>query len=116
MGICSVVVESARAVNATKGHLNASEARQLEVLCRMPAYAQAKDLGGWEREFLLAVGVDEGSQFEVGSLLWAIFEFGRLNLYGAFDFEATQQAFVRLLEELASHGIGGIHETSVSSW
>lgn len=111
MGICVTVKDLAEAIEKTKPVLLSNHGLQIDLLRQMQQYADAKDLGEWEARFQRTVD-DEDDQTEVGSLLVALFEFARFNLYGAFRQVETNHEYETLKNLFSIHGvrIDAIHD------
>ena len=67
----------------------------LGILKLMPLYRDVKGLDLWESAFLKAL--DDLNEANINPIIWELFEFGRFNLYGAFDQDATLKELNKLL-------------------
>jgi len=115
MGICRIVSDAAGAIAAAKPEAVSSYRQQLAILRDMPAYADARDLGTWERAFMSSVD-ERILEAEVGELLWSVFEFGRFNLYSRIREAETAAELEHLLARLHEHGISFTAATSAREW
>ncbi|MEM1115053.1 MAG: hypothetical protein AAF845_17315 [Bacteroidota bacterium] len=70
----------------------------------MPDHEEAGDLSVWEAEYQNAVSATvEPTTAE--TLFDEVFDFGRVNLYGAFDAERTVREFEHVKTHLQSLGV-----------
>jgi hypothetical protein len=104
MGVCAVVKEFAEAVSYVKQPQEWRCKLAIELLRLMPLYAKVGDLSAWEAAFQNALQTVDTTK-EVGKLLLAIFEFGRYNLYGAFNVEDTSRELSSLVDLLTRSGV-----------
>ena len=103
MGVCKVVKELAGAVSLAKPDLQPRHRLQVELLRLMPLYLEVWDLSLWESAFQQTIDDDDKS--ETALLLLEVFDFGRLNMYGAFQVEQTREAYAALRAYLLAHGV-----------
>jgi hypothetical protein len=119
MGVCAVVKQFAEAVAHTKQPHQWRHKLLIEILKLMPLYAKIKHLGAWEYAFQQVssqVSNKETLNTEIGELLLAIYEFGRFNLYAAFDQEGTDRELAALVDLLQRGGVYVGNVSDVTDW
>ena len=104
MGVCSVVREAALAIDAAFGGDDPQVRSATQALASMPHWSEQRRLDLWEEHVEEVVPVTDQSSRPM-RLVEEVFEFGRFNLYGAFQAEETAQAFRRLVVRLSQHGV-----------
>jgi len=70
----------------------------------IPLYKEIGALDEWETA-CQGVLEDQDDTSEIGSLLWEVFEFGRYNLYAAFDVIGTTACYNDLVNLFENHNI-----------
>jgi hypothetical protein len=114
MGVCSVVREAALAIDAAFGGDDARVKSATQALASMPHWSEQRRLDLWEEQVQEVVPVADQSSLPM-RLVEEVFEFGRFNLYGAFQAE-TAQEFRRLVVRLSQHGVVLNEHQDVSEW
>jgi hypothetical protein len=115
MGVCSAVCEAALAIDAAFGDDDPRVRPAAHALASMPDWLEQRRLDEWEAHVheVVPVTTDQGLPM---SLLNEVFEFGRFNLYGAFQAEKTVNEFRKLIVRLSEHGVTLDEHQSVSGW
>lgn len=108
LGIADVVVVLGEAVAAARAPLLPHEQWLRDALCAMPQHRAAGDLGAWKEAYQTAVP-DSDTPTRTETLLDAVFDFGRCNLYGAFDLARTASEFKQVVDALREQGVGILH-------
>ncbi len=104
MGVCNTVVLLTEALEKAKQPTLPRHRLLAQILKLMPLYNEIHDLAAWEAAYQGAMEeADDNS--EIGLLLWEIFEFGRYNLYSAFDVEGTSECYDQLSSMFSENGI-----------
>jgi hypothetical protein len=103
MGVADVVRTVAKAVARATNPTDPRHRIGAQILRLMPDYRDAHALVAWESAFQGSVAATDES--EVGRLLYAVFDFGRLNMYGQFSGPLTVQEFAKLSDWLAERGV-----------
>lgn len=82
---------------------------QLKSLALMPDYAQVRHLDLWEYQLqeIFAINIDpiNSNYLAVNSIIEALFELARVNLYSQFNPNLTFQAYLQLQQLLKFHHI-----------
>jgi hypothetical protein len=117
VGVCSTVKVLAEFVNKRRP----SDPRQfllLQLLQLMPAYSALHDLSAWEAAFLEVESSKQSPKLNdnTSKAISLIFEFGRFNLYSAFEVEKTKTELASLQKKLAGLGIQVHGNFNVSDW
>ena len=115
MGVCSAVREMALAIDATFGGDDPRVRSAAQALASMPDWAEQQRLDLWEKHVQEVISVEEPNSLPM-SLIEGVFEFGRFNLYGAFQPEQTADEFRRLMVRLSSLGLALDERQVVSDW
>lgn len=115
MGVAHVVAELAEAI-AAKVPLTAHQALLVYLLRAMPLYVAVARLDAWESVILEAVTLREPEQVPVTGLIDSVFEFGRHNLYTAFDVAGTRREFAILSSHFAMAGLPVPQSPDLSDW
>jgi hypothetical protein len=115
MGVCSVVREAALAIDAAFGGDDPQVKSATQALAPMPHWSERRRLDLWEEHVEEVVPVADQSGLAM-RLVEEVFEFGRFNLYGAFQAEETAQEFRRLVVRLSQHGVVLNEHQDVSEW
>jgi hypothetical protein len=115
MGVCDTVSRLADAVETELKPKLPHHRNLLEILRRMPSYRDDEKLSDWESDFLKETPEDE-DESAIGQITWEIFEFGRLNLYSAFDSAGTKEDYRWLCELLFSSGVKPPTHAGLSNW
>jgi hypothetical protein len=115
MGMADTVRSLAEAVAQVKSLTNPRHRICVELLRLMPEYLEIHRLDGWEEAYQDALEpIDDAS--ETGVILWEVFEFGRLNMYGAFNPKLTVKEFARLSSWLTERGINVPTPGDLTDW
>jgi hypothetical protein len=115
VGVCETVKALAEAIAQAKAPQEARHRLMVEILRLMPLYRDIHDLTAWESAFQGALhGQDDDS--EVGHLLWELFEFGRYNMYGAFDAPGTAKEFASLAKLLTRGDVPVPQSPGLTGW
>ncbi len=95
MGICNTVEAFSSALSQEVMIEDPRHKLQLEILKLMPLYRDIRDLSQWESAFTetLEEAEDEST---VGEIIYAIFDFGRCNMYCAFSEDNAIREFSSL--------------------
>jgi len=112
MGVRSAVREAALAIDAAFGHDDPRVRPAANALASMPDW---RLLDEWEAH-VQDVFPASAVQSLPMSLLDEVFEFGRFNLYAAFQAEETAKEFRKLIVRLSEHGVTLDEHQSVSEW
>lgn len=114
MGVCAAVRGMALAIDAAFAESDARVTPAAEAVASMPEWLTKGRLDLWEKrvEQVLSEQHPDGSPLR---LLDEVFEFGRFNLYGAFQAKETAEQFRRLIDRLSRHGLV-LDEHAVSDW
>jgi hypothetical protein len=115
MGVCSAVREMALAIDAAFGRDDPRVGSVVQALESMPSWFEQRRLDQWEEEVTGVLPAEDQSSLPI-SLLVAVFEFGRFNLYGAFQPEKTSAEFRTLTARLSKLGLVLDDHQSVSDW
>jgi hypothetical protein len=115
MGVCSAVREAALAIDAAFGDDDPRVRPAAHALASMPDWLKQRRLDLWEAHFQELVPVTTDQSLPM-SLLDEVFEFGRFNLYGAFQAEKTVKEFRKLVVRLSEYGVTLDEQQSVSEW
>jgi hypothetical protein len=115
MGVCSVVREAALAIDGAFGGNDPRVRSATQALASMPYWSEQRRLDLWEEQVDEVVLVSDQSSLPM-RLVEEVYEFGRFNLYGAFQAEETAQEFRRLAVRLSQHGIMLNEHHDVSDW
>ena len=91
VGVAETVKSLAEAVERAKLPTNPRHRICVELLRLMPKYRDIGDLSAWEAAYQGALE-ERDDESEVAQLLWEVFDFGRLNMYGKFEPELTAHA------------------------
>lgn len=121
MSICSVVVALTDVIASQCAPLSKWESELGHELRLMPQRLEEGDLGWWDARFLHVWfhGPEEEKAGEASAahLFSVVFDFGRFNLYGAFDPIETQREYERVLTCLnEALGTALISDEDVSVW
>jgi hypothetical protein len=81
----------------------------------MPLYRDISDLSPWESAFQGALEGRE-DESETGRLLLDVFEFGRFNMYRAFNASGTAREFAALCETLSRSGVAAPEPLGRTEW
>jgi hypothetical protein len=81
----------------------------------MPQYRDINDLVAWESAYQGALA-ERDDESEVGQLLWEVFDFGRLNMYGRFEPDRTAHAFAALSSWIAERGVSVPAPAGLADW
>jgi hypothetical protein len=92
MGVCSALREAALAIDAAFGDDDPRVRPAAQALASMPDWLEQRRLDGWETH-VQEVVPDTADQSLPMSLPNEVFEFGRFNLYCAFQAEETAREF-----------------------
>ena len=104
MGACATVANLAEALSAS-GELRTPRHKMLvDILKIMPQYYEMGDLSAWETAFQAALE-EKDDESDLGNLIWEIFEFGRHNLYMAFDPDGTKICYHDLIPLFGAQGL-----------
>jgi hypothetical protein len=87
----------------------------VEILRLMPEYRDINHLVAWESAFQ-GVLEDQDDESEIGQILWEVFDFGRFNMYGAFDAPRTSQQFEWLSNWLSARGVPMPPPQGLADW
>ena len=115
MGVCSVVREAALAIDAAFGDDDPRVRSATQALASMPDWLEQRRLDLWEEHVQDVLPATDQSSLPM-RLVEEVFEFGRFNLYGAFQAERTAQEFSRLVVQLSEHGVELDEHQHVSEW
>ncbi len=115
MGICSTVASLAEAVSKAKAPLEPRHRLQVDILKLMPLYSEIWNLSPWEHAFQDVVK-EPDDESETGLLLWEIFDFGRYNMYSAFDPAGTRDCYIALTDLLKEKGVALSGKHDIDSW
>jgi hypothetical protein len=101
--VCDVVVAMTRSTVQHLGADSPSDRLVAALLVTMPEYTRLQRLDAWESAITeVAPWPPKG---ETGELLSAIFEFGRCNLYAAFNLKYAADEFSALVRRLRGAGV-----------
>lgn len=115
MGVCSAVREAALAIDAAFADDDPRVRPAAQALASMPYWSEQRRLDKWEAQVQEVVPVTM-DQSPAMSLLDEVFEFGRFNLYAAFQAEETAEEFRKLIVRLSEQGLMVNEYQSVSEW
>ena len=104
MGVCKTVALLAKTVETIKLPINSRHKLLIQLLKLIPLYKEIRALDEWETA-CQGVLEDQDDTSEIGSLLWEVFEFGRYNLYAAFDATGTAACYNNLVKHFENHNI-----------
>jgi len=112
MGVRSAVRQAALAIDAAFGDDDPRVRPAAHALASMPDW---RLLDEWEAyvQDVFPVTADQSLPM---SLLDEVFEFGRFNLYAAFQAGETAKEFRKLIVRLSEHGVTLDEHQSVSEW
>lgn len=115
MGVCSAVREAALAIDAAFGDDDPRVRPAAQAVASMPDWLKQRRLDLWEAHVqeVFPVTTERGTPM---SLLDEVFEFGRFNLYTAFQADKTANVFRKLIVQLSEHGLMVDEHQSVSEW
>lgn len=103
MLISTTVQMIAEAIAASRLTLSASQQARINVLRSLPSYTEAKDLGAWDEAYGQPPSSEPNTTLDL--LLDEVFEFGRYNLYCAFDSRGTKRVYLQLARQLRQIGV-----------
>lgn len=114
MGVCAAVREMALTIEGAFASSDATVTPAAQAIASMPTWLQLGRLDSWEERVhsVLPAETLHGPM----ALLAEVFEFGRLNLYGAFQPDETAEEFRRLVKRLAQQGLVLPEHHTVSGW
>lgn len=114
MGVCTAVRDMSSAIDAAFGADDPQVRSTARALATMPYWLERGRLDLWEQH-VQECRVDEVLESPPLTLLDEVFEFGRYNLYAAFNPEETAREFTRLRLLLSRSGIA-IDQQDVATW
>ena len=116
MGICYIVNELAEAIYNQENNISPKHRLRIELLKLMPLYHEINDLSLWE----YAIGntyEDANDISKVELTLQEIYDFGRHNMYCAFNKESTRKIYHELDLFLNKNGYKNpIDEPDIENW
>ena len=115
MGVCVTVRDVVNAIVRTKSPTDPQHILLAELLRLMPRYGDAQLLDAWEAA-VAGVLPEHADASEVGKLFLATFEFGRENLYCAFDRVGIRVAFEQLATLLRTASVLLAEPLSLDGW
>ena len=92
MGVCSTVSALATAILDQNEDLSVRHRLRVELLKLMPLYLGIRDLSLWE-DAVAETYEEQDDTSDVGLILGEIFDFGRRNLYSAFNKDASKKCY-----------------------
>lgn len=116
MSVSRTVAGLADLVEACLPLSGARERLQLQILRLMPLYVEIWDLVAWESAF---TGVMDESDSPQGSDAWVleqVFDFGRGNMYGAFQEATARSDYAEMRAELLKVGIEVPENAELHEW
>ena len=115
MGVCEAVRELAEGIDQGLAPKDPRHRICVELLRLMPCYRDIRDLSAWESAYQGALD-EKDDETTVGVLLYEIFEFGRGNMYGAFNHKQTLENFDVLSKQLEDHGVPVPRISGLTGW
>ena len=115
MGVCETVKSIADTVARVKIPQEPRHLVLVELLRLMPQYRDMNGLVAWDSAFQGALE-EQDDESEIGQILWEVFEFGRGNMYGAFDVPGTSRQFEWLSTWLSERGVPMPPPQGLTDW
>jgi hypothetical protein len=114
MALCEVVAAIAEAIESVRQPLTNREAFLLHVLKSMPLYRNVGKLDLWEYVYDQIAPKEKLTDTE--KLMDDVLEFGRANMYSAFDPMFVRECYDRIVPTLTRAGIPLPTSPDLSGW
>jgi hypothetical protein len=116
MSVSRTVVALADLIEARLPVESARERLQLQILRLMPLYVQIRDLPAWESAFTAVMDKNDPPEGTGAWVLGEVFDFGRWNLYAAFEEAAAKRDYADMRAELRRVGIEVPESSRLDEW